>query len=471
MSAPLPLCDATLGELATRIDVPRYDRGALRPGVVHMSVGAFHRAHQAVYFDDLARIGERDWGIVGVALRRPRLRTALRPQNDLYTVVSRRPERDEARVVGAITSHLAAPEDVDAVVEALCDERVALVTLTITADGYGGASSAIDLLVRALGRRRRAGVPPFTVLSCDNLPGNGDRARAAAVALAGERDPGLARWIEELVAFPNGMVDRITPRTTVADREELAREFGVLDRWPVMTEAYSQWILEDRFCNRRPPLERVGVEFVEDVTPYALLKTRLLNASHCAIGFLGSLAGLRRAHEVMDDPALGPYVAALMAEVGPLLPAAPGVDLPSYRAVLLDRLANPKIGDDLARLCRAGTSKVASHVVPSLLAARERGAECALLTLAVAGWVKHLQGRDELGRDLLADDQLAPSLRAAAGAAGSDPRPLLAQCPGMATLATDHVFVAALRRTLGELERGGARAAASSCRDREAVAA
>jgi hypothetical protein len=323
--AVVPLSDDSLRALPASVSVPSYDRRALRPGVVHMSVGSFHRSHQAVYFDELANGGELDWGIVGLGLGRPRLRAALSPQDGLYTVVARGSSADEARVVGAMSRYLFAPEDREAALEALADERTAMVTLTITAAAYDvdapESSCALDYLVAALDRRRRAGRAPFTVLSCDNLPANGAVARAAVVARASRGDARLAGWIDENVAFPDSMVDRITPRSSLADRERLAREHGVLDSWPVVTEPFSQWIVEDRFCNRRPPLDEVGVQFVDDVKPYALMKTRLLNASHCAIGVLGSLLGLQRADEVMRDAVLRTYVERLMtAEVVPLLP-------------------------------------------------------------------------------------------------------------------------------------------------------
>jgi fructuronate reductase/mannitol 2-dehydrogenase len=468
------LRDETLAALPDRVSVPSYDRRALRPGVVHMSVGSFHRSHQAVYLDDLARAGECDWGIVGVGLRRPRLRAALAPQDGLYTVVTRGASGDEARVVGAMTRYLLAPEDRAAALEVLADERTAVVTLTITAGAYadGESAGALDYLVEALERRRQAGRAPFTVMSCDNLPDNGSVARAALVGAAARRDERLAAWVDEHVAFPNGMVDRITPQTTLADREMLAREFGVLDRWPVMTEPFSQWVVEDSFCNRRPPLDRVGVQFVDDVRPYVLMKTRLLNAGHCAIGCLGSLAGLRHTHEVMQDPVFRTYLERFMdAEVAPLLPRVPGIHLGDYTRALRERLANPKIGDELRRLCRNGSSKVPAHVLPSIAQARRGGSDHALLTMAVAAWFRYLRGRHERGGRLVVDDPLADRLGRAARAGGADPRPLLAACPGFGELAADEGFATALEQALTALDRHGVRAALGSRLSEEALAA
>lgn len=480
----LPLRNETLRHLSEGVLVPTYDRGALRPGVVHISVGSFHRSHQAVYFDDLAQRGERHWGIVGVGWRRPELGDALSHQDRLYTVVARGAGKDEARVVGSMTRYLFAPRDAEATLEALTDERTALVTLTITADAYEASSGgqpyrapftpapdgsrapsrALGYLADALDRRRLAGRAPFTVLSCDNLPDNGARARSALVSFARLRDERLADWIDQHVEFPNSMVDRITPKTTETDREAVSRDFGILDKCPVITEPFSQWILEDRFCNRRPPLEEVGVQFVEHVAPYALMKTRLLNASHCAIGFLGSLAGLRRADEVMREPVFSAYIKQFMdQEVTPLLPPVPDVHLPSYKRALLDRLANHKLGDELERLCRAGSSKVQSHVVPSIVQARKCGGEHRLLTVALAGWFRYLRATDERGRQISLHDPLATSLRATALAGGTDPRPLLSKRALFGELSHDTGFAASLEQALVSLERKGVRATLATC--------
>lgn len=439
----VPLSTATLAHHAARVRVPAYDRAALAPGVAHISVGSFHRAHQAVFFDDLAGRGHTDWGIVGVGLRRSHMREALEPQDGLYTVVQRGARGDRARVVGAITRYLFAPEETAAVVGALADPRLRLVTLTVTGAGYGpGDAPAIDLLVGALARRRAAGLPPFTVLSCDNLPENGRLARDAVLRAA---DPGLAAWIAETGAFPSSMVDRITPRTSPEDRAWIARTFGVDDRWPVVTEPFSQWIVEDRFCAGRPPLDEVGVRFVDDVAPYALMKTRLLNASHCALGHLGALAGYEHAHEAMGDPALRGVLTTLMAEeVSPLLPAVPGVDLAAYRASVLERLANPVLADRLARLRRNGSDKMPTHVLSSLALARERRGPHAVLTLAVAAWIEAL-------RRFEVEDPRAEELRALA----AEPRAFVARSGLFGALAHDAAWVAELDRAVSAL-RGGA---------------
>ncbi|WP_205698312.1 mannitol dehydrogenase family protein [Conexibacter sp. SYSU D00693] len=476
--AALPLSEATLGHHAQRVAVPGYDRARLAPGVLHISVGSFHRAHQAVYLDDLAALGHREWGLVGVGLHRPQMREALEPQDGLFTVVERGAGGDHARVVRVVTRYLFAPQQRAELLHALRDPRLRLVTLTITGAGYtahpSAEGSAIDLLVAGLARRRADGLPPFTVLSCDNLPGNGDLARGAVVGLAAARDPELARWIDAQGAFPSSMVDRITPRTSDADRAWVAEAFGVRDRWPVITEPFSQWVVEDRFSAGRPPLEEVGVQLVDDVAPYALLKTRMLNASHCVLGHLGGLLGHGRTDEAVGDPLLRAALDALMErEVQPLLHPVPGVDVDAYRATVLERLANPVLGDRLARLRRNGSDKVPVHVVSSLARARASGRPHGLLALGVAAWLRCLRGTDEAGRPLELEDPRAARLGELARRGGPDPRPLLHERGLFGALAGDEALAAQLAATLEAFERDGVRTtvrAALAAQDTPAVA-
>jgi mannitol 2-dehydrogenase len=485
----VPLSEQTLHLHARRLRVPTYDRSALTPAVVHFSVGGFHRAHQLVYFDDLAEQGCTDWGVVGVGLRSPAMRDALRPQDHLYTVVERSSEGERARVIGAMVDYLYAPDSPEAVLSLLTDERTRLVTMTVTGTAYRidadsrefvpdesvradladpeRPTSLFGYIVRALDQRRRAGVPPFTVLSCDNLQRNGEAARAAVVGFARLVDEDLARWIDETVAFPGSMVDRITPSTTPRDRTAVARRYGVADRWPVITEPFSQWVMEDTFSGGRPPLELVGVQFVADVGDHELMKTRLLNASHSALAALGTLAGHRQVHEVMADPVLQRYLTRLMAdEIGPLLPCPAGIDLASYQRSLLLRFSDPVLGDRLDRLSRRSSSKVPLYLLPSLRTARALGRPAELLTLAVAGWCRYLQGVDLRGRPLVLQEEHAGELAALARAGGSDPRPLLGVRAVFGDLGEDPDFVAALGEALQEIEAHGVRTAAARALDR-----
>jgi mannitol-1-phosphate/altronate dehydrogenase len=418
------------------VTYPSYDRTALTPAVVHMGVGGFHRSHQAVYFDDLAASGATGWGVVGVGIRRRRLGRVLREQDNLYTVVERGVHGSTARVIGSMVEYLLLADAPATVGARLRDPRTRLVTLTITGDGYRLPGSLNDpdahrwifpLIVDALDARRRAGARPFTVLSCDNLPDNGGAARRAVSTLAADRSVALSSWIDRHVSFPNSMVDRITPATSRADRKQVKREFGVHDACPVITEPFAQWVIEDQFSNGRPPLESAGVMFVTDVRPYKLIKSRLLNGSHSALGYVGVLAGYRRADEAMKDKAIKAMMTRMMREeVAPLLPSAiPGMDLDEYQRTLLNRLANPAIGDPLSRLCARGSTKMVDYVLPTLQEASIGRRPRRLLTLVVAAWLRYLRGTDLSGTRIELEDARADELKARAWAGQGSPRHLL----------------------------------------------
>ncbi len=462
--------------------VPRYDRSSVTAGVIHVGVGGFHRAHQAVYLDDLlATGGETGWGICGVGLRPAdaAMRKALVPQDCLYTVVSRGAEGNALRIVGSILKFLYAPDQAVQVLDAMAAPQTKIVTLTITESAYNYSEATGEFnanhpeihhdlqdpthpigvfgyLAEALDRRRRLGLPAFTVLSCDNVPHNGDVARQSLLAFAALREPALADWIAQNAAFPNGMVDRITPQTTNADREMVLGGFGIEDAWPVVTEPFHQWIVEDHFSDGRPPLGRVGVQFVSDVTPYEKMKLRLLNGSHSAMGYLGFLAGFTYIHEIMADPLFSAFVRRLMDdEVTPLLPPVPGIDLTVYKDTLMTRLANPAIGDQVTRICLDGSSKMPRCLLPSLREALALGRPAPLLTLAVAGWFRYLMGTDEQGRPYPIDDPRSEELVAGARTGGTDPHPLLALTDLFGDLGKSVAFTQALAADLARLSTDG----------------
>ncbi|BBX42003.1 mannitol dehydrogenase family protein [Mycobacterium simiae] len=466
----VPLSEATLQLHANRVDVPTYDRSALYRGVVHIGAGNFHRAHQAVYFDDLARSGiSNRWGVTGVSLHSPDVKDLLSAQDGLYTVVQRGHDRQTARVVGSIGAVHYAPNDGAAVRAALADPQTRIVSLTITDNGYflnpvtnefdadhpdvradlitsGGYATAWGYLADALERRRRAGVAPFTVLCCDNIAGDTQPARTALVSFAALKDPRLARWIDTYVAFPSTMVDRITPQTSKSERKFVEQAFGVADKWPVVTEPHRQWVIEDSFSNGRPPLEEVGAEFVADVRDHKLIKTRLLNGTHIALACLATLAGYQRTDEAMRDDVIFAYVEKLLGdEVQPLLPAVPGMNTPEYRGTLLERLSNPRMSDQLSRLARRGTNKIATFVLPSLQEAIAQGRPHTLLMLAVAGWARYMRGHDLRGRKLRLEDSQAIPVARLANMARRNPDPLLG-----------HEMFAELRGVRGFAERLGA---------------
>ena len=477
------LTQEALGDYVGRLVLPSYDRSALVPSVVHLSVGGFSRAHQLTYFDEIAqRRLSTEWGVVGIGLRSRSMKEALAPQDHLYTVVERSPDGENARVVGVMVDYHFAPDDPARVLDVLADARTRMVTLTITDAGYrldprtGEFDAADDdvrwdlrhpdrprtvfgFLVEALDRRRRAGLPAFTVVSCDNVHRNGQATRGAVSSFAARRDPELARWITEHVSFPSSMVDRITPHTSPAEREAVARRYGLDDCWPVITEPFSQWVIEDDFSAGRPPLDEVGVRFVDDVGAYELMKTRLLNASHCALGHLGSLAGYTSIDQLMVDDLFVDYVTRLMDdEVTPLLPEPEGIDLTAYKRTLLLRFANPAIADGLDRLRRRASTKMAHHVLPSLRQALEEDRPFAMLSLAVAAWFRCLGGWDDDGDRLLHDDPQGARLQRLARRSGTDPRPLLAERSIFGDLGDDPRLVAVLVDHLERMARDGVRA-------------
>jgi mannitol 2-dehydrogenase len=447
----VPLSDATLRLHSHRVDVPTYDRSTLSRGVVHIGAGNFHRAHRAVYFDDLARSGISDrWGVTGVSLHSPDVKDLLSAQDGLYTVVQRGQDRQTGRPRGRLdrfrslrterrrcgpcrpgrspNAHRQPDDHRQRVLpEPVTDEFDAghpdVRADLVASDSY---ATAWAYLADALDQRRRTGIAPFTVLCCDNIPGDTQVARTALVSFAALKDPGLACWIDTHVAFPPTMVDRITPQTSKSDRQFVERTFGVADKWPVVTEPYCQWIIEDSFSNGRPPLDEVGVEFVADVSDHKLIKTRLLNGTHIALACLATLAGYQRTDEAMRDRVIFDYVEKLMRdEIQPLLPAVPGMNTPDYRDTLLDRLCNPRMSDQLSRLARRGTSKISSFVLPSLQEAIAQGRPHTLLTLAVAGWARYMRGHDLKGRKFSIDDSQAIPVVRLATMASNNPDPLL----------------------------------------------
>jgi mannitol 2-dehydrogenase len=484
-SKSIPLTETNLRDARPEVVVPGYARDRLTPSWVHIGVGGFHRAHQAVYLDDLAtRHAGAAWGVVGVGLlaEDERMARALAPQQFLYTVVERGARRESARVIGAMVDYLWAPERREHVLCRLEDVDTRVVSLTITEGGYNfnqvtgefDASSpeiqadlrqpsrpitAFGYICAGLDRLRKAGRPPFTVLSCDNLQGNGDLTRKMIVSFAALHDRALAAWIDENVAFPNCMVDRITPQTTDADRDMVAEVFGIEDAWPVMTEPFKQWVIEDAFCNGRPPLEEVGVQLVADVQPYETMKIRLLNASHQAMAYLGYLCGYRYVHEVMGDPLFQKFIQRLMdEEIAPLLAPVPGVDLDEYQRSLVERFANPKIQDQVLRLCFDGSARMPKFLLPSLHEALALDRPHTLLTLATAGWFRYLAGVDEQGEPIPVADQLLDELQPLARAARENARPLLGVHKLFDALDQDRRFVTTLQEMLARLYAHGARA-------------
>ena len=441
-----------------RIPFSAYDRSAVGVGIVHFGVGGFHRSHQAVYLDRLLQLGRgREWGIcaVGALPRERRIIDVLRAQDGLYTVVVVHADgRREPHVVGSIVEALLAPDEPEKVLQRLTDPAVRVVSLTITEGGYGveQPSPVFAHLVRALALRRERGTAPFTVVSCDNLPHNGDLTLRVLRAVAEAQDPALAGWIGDQVPCPNSMVDRITPATTPADVERLAADSGIEDAWPVVCEDYTQWVLEDRFSTGRPPLEDVGVQLVGDVTPYEAAKLRLLNAGHQAIAYLGVLAGHRYVHQACQDPVLAGFLARYLEREGtPTLQPVPGFDLPLYRRDVVRRFANAQVPDTLARICTDGSDRIPAFLLPVVRDNLRSGGEIGAAALVVAGWAEYCATVAEL------QDRNAGALRAAATA--PDALAFLRLPEVFGDLADDQRFAAAFLAARADLRRNGPRAA------------
>jgi mannitol 2-dehydrogenase len=476
----------SLASIPAGVAVPTYDRSTVRTGIVHLGVGGFHRAHQAMYLDGLLEQGKaQDWGICGVGVLPGdrRMAEVMAAQDCLYTLVVKHTDGTwDARVIGSIVEYLLAPDDPEAVVEKLAAESTRIVSLTVTEGGYAidpvtGQFDAADrgvvhdlqpgsapttsfgFVTEALVRRRDRGLPPFTVLSCDNIQHNGDVARRSFSSFAALRDPELGAWVEREVVFPNCMVDRITPATTDDDRAEVASRFGIEDGWPVVCEPFTQWVLEDRFPLGRPPLEDVGVQVVADVEPYEMMKLRLLNSGHQALAYLGHLAGHRLVHDAAQDPLFQRLLLGYMEEEAtPTLRPVPGIDLDHYRRDLIARFSNPAIRDTLARLAFDGSERLPKWLLPVIRDNIASGGELRRSAAVVAGWARYSEGVDEEGRPIDVVDRRRDVLRDRALRHGEDPLAFIADRTLFGDLVDDERFAAAYSAALTSLHERGARA-------------
>ena len=418
-------------------DLP-YDRSLVTPGIVHLGVGAFQRAHLAIYVDDI-RGADPSWGIIGASLRRPDTRAALAPQDFLYTLVVRDDVATHMRVVGALLDLLDATVQRDELLTAMADPRIRIISLTVTEKGYchDPATGWIDpahpdilhdlanphvpvsvpgLIVRALEMRRAAALPPLAVLSCDNLPANGETTARVVTGFAEMRDDDLAQYIRREIAFPSTMVDRIVPATTEVDCALVKQVAGYLDAWPVVTEPFTQWVVEDRFPGGRPPWERVGAELVADVRPFELMKLRMLNGSHSILAYLGYLGGCVHIAEAVANPLLRRLIHDFMTdEVMATLPVGLG-DLAVYRDLLLRRFANTALKHRTWQIAMDGSQKLPQRLLGTIRERLARGLAATRATLGVAAWLRYASGIDEHGKDIDVRDPLADRLKAALSA-------------------------------------------------------
>jgi len=473
----------TLAALPAGVARPRYARGSLSPGILHFGVGNFHRSHQAVYLDDLFNAGiGHDWALVGAGVFEGERagRDKLEEQDWLTTVVEQDEDHVGARVTGAMVDFIV-PGDAAAIVARLADPAIRIVSLTITEGGYfidpasghfdpahpgivadaaniASPKTVFGLILAGLMRRREAGIVPFTVMSCDNIPHNGRVTAEGVIGLARLVDDELADWVTQIVAFPNSMVDRITPATTDRERAILVEDFGVEDNWPVFCEPFRQWVLEDRFTAGRPPLEQAGVQFVADVAPYELMKIRILNGGHAAIAYPAGLMDIHFVHEAMQEKLVRDFLARVEhEEIIPTVPPVPGTSLEDYCRLVEKRFSNPKIGDTVRRLCLDGSNRQPKFIIPTIADRLKAGKGIAGLALESALWCRYCFGTTDSGAAIEPNDPNWDRMQATAKAARSDPGAWLAMEDIYGDVGRSPVFSAAFATALRDLWANGAR--------------
>lgn len=476
----IKLNNQALGKLSANVSVPGYDRSAITPGIVHIGVGNFHRAHQAVYMDKLFNLGlDFDWGIVGAGIKSydETMRNRLYEQDWLSTVVELDPKQDEARVCAAMIDFI----DIDPqlLIEQLCKPEIRIVSLTITEGGYfrdessgkfhashpeivhdsqnpDAPETVFGVLLAALEKRRGSTLPPFTIMSCDNLPGNGHVTQQAVVGLAQLISQEMADWVAAEVSFPNGMVDCITPATGDRERALISEEFGIEDASPVVCEPFRQWVLEDKFPQGRPALERVGVQFVDDVAPYELMKLRLLNGGHAALSYPAALLGIEYVHDAMQNELVTGFMSKLIQqEVIPIVPAVAGMDFNQYFAKACERFSNPKIADTIARLCLDGSNRQPKFILPSIIDRLEQGLPVDGLALEVALWCRYCAGSDDAGNTIEVVDENARRLQEKALLTREQPAAFLDLGDILGPVAVDELFSASFTSAIKSLWEKG----------------
>ena len=476
------LSNTILTQLPPAVARPPYDRSRVAPGIVHLGLGAFARAHLAVYTDSALAAGETAWGITGASLRSPATRDALAPQDGLYAMAVRDADGERLRVIGAVARVLAAPADTSAVILAMADARTRIVSLSVTEKGYchDPATGALNedhpgirhdavtrelprsmpgLVAAALAMRRARGIPPFTVLSCDNVPGNGGVTKRVLTRFAGLLNAELERYLDDHLFCPSTMVDRIVPATTDDDRARISAALGCEDAWPVVTEPFSQWVIEDDFPLGRPDWAAHGAVLVHDVALHEAMKLRLLNGAHSALAYLASLAGFETVADAMAEPGLSGFIERLMQhEIIPVLSAPHGADVEAYARSLLARFRNRALKHRLAQIAMDGSQKLPQRLLATARERLSRGLPLPCVALGIAGWMRHVSSTAELR------DPMAAELRRRADAAGPDAGRLVLALLDIESifgrdLPADPRFVTAVTVALQLLDRNGILAA------------
>ena len=427
------LTAAHLSEVAKTAAVPHYGRASLKAGILHFGVGNFHRSHQAVFLDDLFNLGEgHDFALIGAGVRAAdeEMRQKLLVQDWYTTVVEQEADASTARVTGAMIDYVKAADSA-AILEKLVDPAIRIVSLTITEGGYfiDSATGKFDpehpdmmhdaanpdmpktvfgLILAGLKHRHKAGIAPFTVMSCDNIPHNGVVTKNSVVGLAKMIDADFANWVSNEVAFPNGMVDRITPATSDRERAMLAKDFGIDDNWPVFCESFKQWVLEDKFTSGRPALEKVGVQFVEDVSPFELMKIRILNGGHAVIAYPAALMDIHFVHDAMENPLVKGFLDKVEnEEIIPCVPPVPDTNIDDYYKLIVRRFSNPKIADTIPRLCLDGSNRQPKFIIPSIADRLKAGKSVTGLALESALWCRYCFGETDSGKPIAPNDPSA----------------------------------------------------------------
>lgn len=489
----VPLNAALLRQAApvgAKFQLPTYDRKAVKAGIVHIGVGGFHRSHQAMYLDALLqKTNDLQWGICGVGImpQDEQLSKALHSQDCLYSLTERSGKEDTCKVIGALTDHIFGVAEPKRVFEAIASSDTKIVSMTVTEGGYyrDESTGKVDFthprvkndlenpatpqtiygyLLAGLALRNEKQNGPVTVLCCDNIQHNGDVVKKAVLEVAEARDAALAEWIRTSVSFPNSMVDRITPVPGKTERSLVEERFGLQDVCPVVSEAFTQWVIEDNFIAGRPALEEVGAQFVEDVTPFERMKIRLLNASHSAMGYLGYLLGYRYIHEVAQAEEYQPYLSRFMdQEMTPLVGEVPGVDLRWYKDSLLERFRNEDICDTVLRICSGGSAKIPGFVLPAIQDAIQQDKPIRAMTAVVASWLRFCLAEDEKGESIPIEDALAERLTTVAKRAKADPKPYLEMKDIFGALSQNERFEQELGELLDCLYEQGARATLERC--------
>lgn len=488
--------ESKLETLGQHIQVPRYEREQVGKGIVHIGAGGFNRSHLAVYLDDLLRSGgDLRWGECGIGLLPPdkRLHDALVSQDYLYGVLECGAEKQNLRIIGSLVEHLYAPEQTEQVLERMSSPGCAIVSMTVTEGGYfiedgskrfldsdprirhdlefpAKPSTFLGYICEAADRRRMRGLGPFTVLSCDNVQGNGDTARTALLAFAELRDPRLRQWIETNVSFPNSMVDRITPGTTDENRQFIREKFAVQDECPVIAEPFRQWVIEDRFSSGRPAWERVGAQFTTDVTAFERTKMRLLNGGHSSIAYLAALLGFKYVYEAMADRQIRGTLIRFLNEAGLVVHDLPGMAVAPYKNAIVERFANPFIPDQIMRIASEGSAKLLKFIVPTMEELCAMGESAQLLPLTVAAWLLAMCGKDESGHTIAIQDASASALSNFVASGGTDVKIALSAIPGFTRLMKEETgIVGQVQFYLNSLRSLGVRATLEAILAKDAV--